>query len=480
MSSAGIAQSLVLFGASGDLARRKILPALYNLAHDGTLPERVAIVGYAASDWDDAAFRRHARRAVEEFSRRRPDPRRLDAFLGSLSYVAGRFDDPGCFGELEQRLRALERDRGLGAARLFYCATPPPTFTAIVTRIGECDLQRGGSIVLEKPIGHDLASARELDRVVRGVFEERQVFRIDHYLGKETVQNILVFRFANPMLARMWTRESIDHVQVTVAESIGIEGRGAYYERAGALRDMVQNHLLQVLAFLAMEPPRVLEPEALRDAKAEVLRAVRPFAPEDLVRGQYTWGVVEGREAAGYREQPDVAADSEVETFAAVRAWIDNERWRGVPFFLRTGKRLPRRATEVVLGLREAAECRLFEQAAALPPNHITLHLQPEEAISVTFRAKEPGRGRQIASVPMRFAYAGTFAEQPGEAYERLIADAMTGDQALFLREDGVERAWEIVEPALRAAGPVHRYPAGTWGPGAADDLIAPHTWHLP
>jgi glucose-6-phosphate 1-dehydrogenase len=359
-----------------------------------------------------------------------------------------------------------------------YCATPPSAFPTIVRRIGGAGLAEGARIVLEKPIGHDLASARELGRIVGEAFDEPQVFRIDHYVGKEAVQNILVFRFANSMVARAWCGDGVDHVQITVAESGGIERRGRYYEEAGALRDMVQNHLLQVLAFVAMEPPDSLAPEDVRDRKAELLEAVRPFSADELVRGQYVAGVVEGHEACGYRDEQHVAPDSSVETFVALRAWIDNERWKDVPFFLRAGKRLPHRATEVAIVLRES-ERRLFEGAGIghLPAHHLSLRIQPEEGISLVFRAKEPGPGMALDTVPMDFSYGGSFKTRPTEAYERLLHDAMAGDQTLFLREDAVERSWAIVAPILDAPGPVHHYAAGTWGPSATDKLIAPRAW---
>jgi glucose-6-phosphate 1-dehydrogenase len=471
-------QTLVLFGASGDLARRKLLPALYDLAHEGLLPERWAIVGSGGSRLDDADFRERVRGAVEEFSRHRLDESRWQAFARGLSYVAAPLDDADAFVLLRERLVTLDAELGAEGRRLFYCGTPPSAFPTIVYRIGERGLAPDARIVLEKPIGHDLASARELGRTVREVFDESHVFRIDHYLGKEAVQNILVFRFANSMVERAWCGEAVDHVQITVAESAGIERRGRYYEEAGALRDMVQNHLLQVLAFVAMEPPDSLAPEDVRDRKAELLAAVRPFSADELVRGQYAAGVVEGREARGYRVEQRVAPDSTVETFVALRAWIDNARWKDVPFFLRTGKRLPHRATEVAIVLREP-ERRLFERAgiARVPAHHLTLRIQPDEGISLVFRAKEPGPGMALDAVPMDFSYGGSFRTQSAEAYERLLHDAMAGDQTLFLREDAVERSWEIVAPVLDASGRVHPYSAGTWGPSAADELIAPRAW---
>jgi glucose-6-phosphate 1-dehydrogenase len=474
------ARTLVLFGASGDLAWRKILPALYDLDLEGLLPDAFAVAGFAATAWDDAAFREHAREGVERFARRRLDERRWRTFAERLAHTQGGFEDAGAYARLRERLDALDRARGAAGRRLHYCATPPAAFATIARELARAGLQRDASIVLEKPIGRDAASARELQSVVGDVFAERDIFRIDHYLGKETVQNILVFRFANPMLSRIWNREAIDHMQITVAESLGIEGRGRYYENAGALRDMVQNHLLQVVTFLAMEPPAALTPEGVRDAKAQLLAAMRPLDPSEVVYGQYTWGVVDGREAAGYRDEAHVARDSRVETFVAARAWIDNDRWSGVPFLVRTGKRLPRRATEVTVGLRDGAESSLFAPLlAGQPADQITIRLQPDEGITVAFRAKEPGPAMAVRSVPMHFSYGAAFETAAAEAYERLLGDAVHGDQTLFLREDAVERAWEIVAPVLDLAHSCHPYPAGTWGPEAAEELIAPGAWQL-
>ena len=471
-------QTVIVFGASGDLARRKLLPALYDLAYEGLLPERYAIVGSGGSRLDDADFRERARGGVEEFSRHRLDDARWQAFARGLSYVSAPLDDPDSVGALRERLVAVDAELGAEGRRLFYCATPPSAFPTIVRRIGEAGLGEQARIVVEKPIGHDLASARELDRIAREVFDEPQVFRIDHYLGKEAVQNILVFRFANSMVERAWSADVVDHVQITVAESAGIDRRGRYYEEAGALRDMIQNHLLQVLAFVAMEPPDSLAPEDVRDRKAQLLEAMRPLSADEIVRGQYTAGVVEGHEVPGYREEERVASESTVETFVALRAWIDNARWKDVPFFLRTGKRLPRRVTEVTVVLRESAH-ELFDDAgiARLPAHRLALRIQPDEGISLIFRAKEPGPGMALDAVPMDFAYGGSFRTRSTEAYERLLHDAMAGDQTLFLREDAVERSWEIVAPILDASATVHPYAAGTWGPSAADELIAPRAW---
>jgi glucose-6-phosphate 1-dehydrogenase len=471
-------QTVIVLGASGDLARRKLFPALYDLAYEGLLPERFAIVGSGGSRLDLADFRERARGGVEEHSRHRLDDGRWQTFARELSYVSAPLDDRDAFGALHEHLVTLDADLGAEGRRLFYCATPPSAFPTIVQRIGQAGLGEQARIVVEKPIGHDLASARELDRIAREVFDEPQVFRIDHYVGKEAVQNILVFRFANSMVERAWSGDVVDHVQITVAESDGIERRGRYYEESGALRDMVQNHLLQVLSFVAMEPPDSLAPEDVRDRKAELLEAVRPLSTDDVVRGQYTSGVVEGREVPGYRDEEQVAPESTVETFVALRAWIDNARWKDVPFFLRTGKRLPHRTTEVAIVLREPQR-PLFEGAgiARLPAHHLALRVQPDEGISLVFRAKEPGPGMALDAVPMNFAYASSFRTRSAEAYERLLHDAMAGDQTLFLREDAVERSWQIVAPILDAPGTVHPYAAGTWGPGAADELIAPRVW---
>jgi glucose-6-phosphate 1-dehydrogenase len=470
----------VIFGASGDLTRRKILPALYRLACRGLLPERFAVVGYARTPWDSAAFREHARRAIEASSGSSVDGETWGRFARALSYVSGPFDDPRCFLPLAEHLARLDRERGTEGRRLYYCATPPSAFPLIVRRLGECGSQEGNRIVVEKPYGRDLASARELNGVVHEVFDESQVFRIDHYLGKETVQNILVFRFANSMFERVWNRDAVDHVEITVAETLGAEGRGASYEEAGALRDMVQNHLLQLLSFLAMEPPRSLDPEAIRDEKVKVLRALRPLDPAEVVRAQYARGRVGGAEVPGYREEEGVAPDSTVETYVALRAWIDDCRWDGVPFLLRTGKRLPARVTQATVVFREPPGY-LFEGVGlpVPPPNFLCLRIQPDEGISFCFQAKEPGPGIRPRTVGMDFSYGTSFVETPADAYERLLHDAMCGDRTLFIREDGVERAWEIVEPVLRSPPPLSSYPAGTWGPEEADRLIAPRAWQL-
>jgi glucose-6-phosphate 1-dehydrogenase len=473
-------QALIIFGASGDLTKRKILPALYNICCEGLTPERFAIVGYARSEWSEEAFTAHAREAIEQFSRTPIDEGRWRRFSKMLHYVSGEFDQPHGFSHLMDELQHLDKELGLDGRRLYYCATPPSAFPVIVERIGEMQNPGESRIVFEKPFGHDLTSARELNGIVHEVFDESRVFRIDHYLGKETVQNILMLRFANSMFERVWNSDAIDHVQITVAEDIGVEERGPYYEEAGAIRDIVQNHVLQVLAFLAMEPPRSLEPEAIRDEKVKLLRAVHPFRAQDVVRGQYGSCEVDGTLVPGYRDEDGVAAGSTTETYAAVRAHIDNWRWSGIPVFLRTGKRLPRRTTQVIVFFREAPGY-LFDTAAAPAgvADHISIEIQPEEGISLAFNAKEPGPELTVKPVHMHFLYSEAFGAEPPEAYERLLHEAMEGDHTLFIREDEVERSWEIVQPVLDDPGPVRMYPAGGWGPDEAIELIAPRRWHL-
>jgi glucose-6-phosphate 1-dehydrogenase len=473
-------QAIVIFGASGDLTKRKILPALYNLAVDGLLPERRAIIGYARSEWSEDEFRTHARAAIEEFSPDSFEERAWSAFAADLHYVSGEFDEPHCFSHLIEEIEHLDAEKRLDGRRLYYCATPPSAFPNIVMRVGEAGNPGDASIVIEKPFGHDLASAKELNRIVHSVFPEPRVFRIDHYLGKETVQNILMFRFANSMWERVWHSDAIDHLQITVSEDIGVEGRGAYYEEAGAIRDILQNHVLQVLAFLAMEPPRSLEAEAIRDEKVKLLRTVHAFQPEDVVRGQYASCEMDGSPVPGYHQEEGVDPRSTVETYAAVRAHVDNWRWSDVPIFLRTGKRMPRRTTQVIVGMREAPGY-LFEDAGISPgvANHLSIEIQPNEGISLAFNAKAPGPEIELKPVHMHFTYDEAFGAEPAEAYELLLHEAMEGDKTLFIREDEVERSWEIVDNVLKANTPVYPYEAGTGGPKEADDLIAPRRWHL-
>ncbi len=465
-----IDQDIVIIGATGDLSRRKLLPALYNLfTASQLLPQRGNIVGYARSRIDTAEFRSMAKEAVVEFSRTGLDERAWAKFAKRLHFVCAEPD--GYLGLLPQ----LEQSK-----RLIYLATPPSTFPSVAVELGECGLATGTRLVVEKPFGRDLASGRELDETLHDVFEESQIFRIDHYLGKETVQDILIFRFGNSLFERAWNRDAIDHVQFTVAESIGIEGRGAFYEETGAIRDIIQNHVFQVLSLLTMEPPSSFEPEAIRDEKSKLFRAIQPVDPAHVVRGQYAAGEVAGAPVPGYREEDGVSQDSQTETFAALELCIDNWRWAGVPFYLRTGKRLPKRATEINIWFRDVP-IQFFEGTGidALPSNHLTLSMQPNEEITFAFLAKVPGPEIRVRPVEMTFSYGGTFMQEPAEAYERLLHDAMDGDHTLFARADSVERAWQIVQPVLEAMPPVHLYPAGSWGPSEADALIAPDSWHM-
>jgi glucose-6-phosphate 1-dehydrogenase len=456
-------------GASGDLSRRKLLPALYNLAAAGLLPGRGSIIGLAPGDLDDERFRELARESIGQFSRTNIEEDSWARLASRLAFV--RLDEDG-YARLAERARESER--------LVYLAVPPSAVPEIVRSLGGAGLASGTRLVVEKPFGTDLASAKELNSTIHDIFDESQLFRIDHYLGKETVQNILVFRFGNALFERVWNRDAIDHMQITVAESIGVEGRGAFYEEAGALRDIVQNHVFQVLSLLAMEPPVSLSPEAVRDEKAKVFSALRPLDPARTVRGQYTTGSMDGEAVSGYREEPGVAPDSATETFFAARVEIDSWRWAGVPFYLRTGKRLPQRATEVSIVFRDVPLC-FFEGTGVqeLEPNHLVLRIQPEEGINFSFVAKQPGPQVSAQQVSMDFSYRDSFMTEPAEAYERLLHDAMDGDHTLFAREDSVERGWMVVQPALENPAPVCTYSAGSWGPPEADELIAPRTWHL-
>jgi glucose-6-phosphate 1-dehydrogenase len=462
--------AIVIFGASGDLTRRKLLPALFHLFLEGMLPASFGIVGYARTEIDDEEFRQQARAAVTEYGRCLAEPDEWREFAKHLSYVAGDFGSGGAFAGLRDHLAEIDRTMGSGGRRLYYCATPPEAYADIVQRIGEAKVSEEAHIVIEKPYGTDLQTARELDTIVHEVFDESQIFRIDHYLGKETVQNILVLRFANALFEPFWNNKYVDHVQLTVAEDIGIEGRGRFYERTGALRDMVQTHLLQVLTFLAMEPPASFEPERLRDEKVKVLQAMRPVRAERVVRGQYV----------GYRHENDVPSGSETETFVSLRAEIDNWRWAGVPFFLRAGKRLQRRQAEATVVFRNVPH-QIFEKAGTerTEPNRLTMRLQPDEGVSISFTVQRPGLGIALEQAWLDFDYGQAFETGLVEAYELLLLEAMRGDHTLFTRQDSVERAWELLQPILDDPPAVVEYEPGTWGPPGADDLIAPRRWLL-
>ena len=481
--------ALVIFGASGDLTRRKLLPALWSMFQSRVLPEPFAVIGVARTPMDDAQFRARTREAIADFARVQPPTERVwDRFAQALFYYAGDPADPAIYPGLDECIRRVERERGTGGNRLFYVSTPPSLYPHLVSRLGEAGFNRapegtGGwvRIVIEKPFGRDLASSRALNHVVSGAFSEEQVYRIDHYLGKETVQNILVFRWANGIFEPLWNRSHVDHVQITVGETIGVEARGAYYEEAGTLRDMIQNHLLQLLCLIAMEPPVTFDSDPVRDEKTKVLRAIRPIAPDDVdrlaVRGQYGPGFVGGRRVIGYREEKGVSPESKTDTYAALELLVDNWRWAGVPFYLRTGKRLPKRTSEIAVQFRRTPHL-VFRRNPEAPaePNLLVLRIQPDEGMSLSFGAKLPGPEMRIKPVEMDFDYGRAFGGEPPEAYERLLLDAMKGDATLYARGDWVDLAWALLEPVLErwAAADVKfpNYESGTWGPAEADTLI--------
>jgi glucose-6-phosphate 1-dehydrogenase len=481
--------AVVIFGASGDLTRRKLLPSLWDLYVDGGLPDAFSVVGMARTPKTDEEFRKEAYEAVSRYSRCwGTECADWDGFARGLFYLSGQYDNPESYGELREVLRRLCRERGSCGNHLFYLATPPSAYEEIVHQLGASGLAPEGAeggwarIIVEKPFGSDLASAHRLNAKLKEVFREGQIYRIDHYLGKETVQNLLVFRFANGIFEPIWNRRYVDHVQISVAEEIGVEGRGAYYEEAGALRDMVQNHLMQLLCMIAMEPPARLSQRAVRNEKVKVLEAIRPI-PSDQVRqwtarGQYSAAQLDGQSVPGYREEPKVDPDSHTETYAAVRLMIDNWRWAGVPFYLRSGKRLPRRVTEVSIHFRKAP-LLLFRDVGDLEAeeNVLAIRIQPNEGIDLRFNAKLPGPGMFIRPVTMNFGYDEEFHATPPDAYERLLLDCMLGDSTLFSRDDWMELSWELMEPILRAwetdGTPLPQYPAGSWGPEEADALLA-------
>jgi glucose-6-phosphate 1-dehydrogenase len=477
--------ALVIFGASGDLARRKLLPTIYNLAEAGLLPEPFAIVGVARPAQSEDAYRAEARAIVERAEGESVNAGIWERIGDRIHYISGELDDTGLYERLKTTLADVARRYGIPANCLFYLAVPPELFATVARRLASAGLadERDGwrRLIVEKPFGYDLESARRLNAELQQGLREAQIYRIDHYLGKETVQNILAFRFANGIFEPIWNRRYVDHVQLDVAESEGIGKRGAYYEKAGALRDIVQNHMFQLLSLVAMEPPCSFEAEAVRDEKVKVLRAVtRPtevMIRDEVVRAQYD----------GYRREPNVAADSRTETFAALRLVIDNWRWAGVPFYLRTGKRLADRHTEISVHFKPAP-FTLFRETPVecTNPNVLRLLIQPEEGISLSFDAKQPGPLERLETVTMDFSYAAHFHREPSTGYETLLFDAMTGDQTLFHRMDIVEAGWQIVQPILDAwsrdtASPLPVYKPGSWGPAEADSLLARdgRRWHL-
>src|SRR5688572_2501763 len=476
---------MVLFGATGDLSHRKVIPALAQLWRTNLLPADWALVCIGRRPYDDDTFRLDLAESLHKHCRVQLDEQTERQFLDRVVYHRGDFSDEATYDSLSERLEAMHTEQATAHNLLFYLATPSSPFPTIVREIGRCVLDHGKHeggwrrVVIEKPFGRDLDSARKLNREVLRVFRETQVYRIDHYLGKETVRNLLVFRFGNGIFEPLWNRRYVDHIQITVAESIGIENRGAFYEETGASRDVLQNHLLQLVSLAAMEPPATFEADPLRDEKVKVLRAIASPAdsPGNVVRGQYGPGWVAATQVPGYREEKDVDPESETETYVAARLTIDDWRWSGVPFYVRTGKRLPKRSTEIAIQFR-AAPHRLFRDAGADPdPNLLAIRIQPDEGIMLRFGAKVPGLGLNVRSVTMDFTYGSAFSVDSPDAYETLILDALQGDASLFTRADEVEEAWSIVDPIIDtwASSPPPQFPnyeAGTWGPPEADALI--------
>ncbi|HFD78834.1 MAG TPA: glucose-6-phosphate dehydrogenase [Gammaproteobacteria bacterium] len=483
---------IVIFGAAGDLTRRKLIPALFNLAKQELLPEQIAMVGIDRVEMDSQGYRDLLGEHIPDFVGEGFSRELWEANIGRAYYTAGDFLDDDSYRELARLLQQVDNEQGTPGNYLFYLATPPRFFGEIATRLGKAGLATEGDghwrrIIIEKPFGHDLESARALNATLHQSFEEHQIYRIDHYLGKETVQNILTYRFGNGTVEPMWNHRYIDHVQITVAESLGVEGRAGYYEEAGALRDMVANHLLAVLSVIAMEPSNNFQADAIRDEQVKVLRAIQPFDPEQVlteaVRGQYGEGVLDnGTHLRAYRDEPGVAADSGTETFVALKLMIDTWRWAGVPFYLRTGKRMPERRTEVVIQYRHAPNMMFRDsiaQRANIAANQLILRIQPDEGISMEFNAKVPGTVLQVSTVRMDFDYDDYFEESvAGSGYETLIYDCLCGDATLFKRADNIETCWALLQPILDVwsalpARDFPNYPAGSWGAAEADELLA-------
>ncbi|MGH2741187.1 MAG: glucose-6-phosphate dehydrogenase [Thermoleophilaceae bacterium] len=473
--------TLVIFGGTGDLAHRKLLPAVYNLAHEGALPERFNLIAVSRSDIPHEDYRQMARESIAKYSRRQPDEQVLDKLLERVRYVPGTFDDDSIYEQLDGELREFDEEAGIPFNRVFYLSTAPAFFPVIIGKLGAHGLERHeGSevrVVIEKPFGTRLDEALELNRQVLSVLDESQVFRIDHYLGKETVQNMLAFRFANGMFEPIWNRNYIDYVQITAAEDLGIGSRAGYYDRSGALRDLVQNHMLQLLTLLCMEPPVSFSADDVRDEKVKVLHAIKP--PKATVRAQYTAGMAEGKDVPGYLYEEGVPDDSRTETYAALRVEVDNWRWAGVPIYVRTGKRLARKVTEIAVTLKPVPHLAFqAEGSIGVQPNQLVMAVQPNEGVSLSLGAKIPGTRMRIRPVNMEFLYGTAFLSQSPEAYERLIMDAMRGDATLFTRDDEVEGQWRVIDPILERwageDGALPTYPAGSGGPQEADSLLEP------
>jgi len=479
--------TVVIFGATGDLTHRKLIPALYNIAADGELPPNLAVVGFARRPKSDDEFRGELVEAARKHSRQTVDDEVWAGFARSVFYHQSEFEDADGYRRLGERLEEIEKERGTGGNRLFYLAAAPGQFEPILKNLASAGLNQSrekgwARVIVEKPFGTDLASARELNRIVRDAFPEQATYRIDHFLGKETAQNILVLRFANAIFEPLWDTRYIDHVQITAAETLGVEGRAGYYEGAGALRDMVQNHLLQLLCLVGMEPPTDLGADSIRDEKVKIVRSLRRFPPEEValkvVRGQYAEGAISGKPVPGYRAEKNVKPDSTTETFVALRLSIDNWRWADVPIYMRVGKRLPKSGTEISVHFKEAPAV-LFNKSQMLDQNVLVIRIQPDEGIALRMQAKVPGTSFRIEPVKMDFHYGTSFGKASPEAYERLLLDAMSGDATLFARRDEVEQAWDFIDKIEEAwaAGEsppeLFEYPAGSWGPDAADELLA-------
>jgi glucose-6-phosphate 1-dehydrogenase len=478
---------MVIFGATGDLTKRKLIPALLNLAQEEVLPKQFAIIGCAGNELTTEVFRKNLGAELPQFAHDPIDLKMWDWLSQRIYFVKGDFQDPETYKRLQQQISEVEKLHNTGGNKFFYLAVAPRFFTPIVQQLGNAGLVREENgkwarIIIEKPFGHDLESARLLNAELKKVLDEKQIYRIDHYLGKETVQNVMVFRFTNNIIEPLWNRNYVDHVQITAAETVGVEHRGGFYETAGALRDMVPNHLFQLMTMTAMEPPISFDADEVRNKQAEVLHAIQPLAPEDvltnMVRGQYGEGYIDGGHVVGYRQEPDVSPDSNTETFVALKLQIDNWRWAGVPFYLRTGKRLAKRTTEIVIQFRRTPFV-LFRNTAVknLETNRLVIHIQPEEGISLSFGAKVPGSVMRLGLVNMDFDYKSYFGAEHGTGYERLLRDCIAGDATLFQRADMVEAGWSVIQPiidvwhALPARG-FPNYAAGSWGPVEAEELL--------
>jgi glucose-6-phosphate 1-dehydrogenase len=478
--------AIILFGASGDLAKRKVIPAVYDLAQNNSLGERFAILGFARTTMTDESFRGTVGEAAKTISEVGPiDPAKWDAFASNLYYSPGDYADQNAYALLAKRLAEIDAAKKLGGNRLFYLSTPPEVYPDIVEQLGRSGLAHPNTpgswvrIIIEKPFGRDLATAKELNKIVLSAFEEKQVYRIDHYLGKDTVQNLLVLRFGNGIFEPLWNRNYVDHVQITASETLGVERRGGFYETAGALRDMIQSHMLQLTSLVAVEPPAAFDANAVRNEKLKVLQSIRPFnlemVAQSVVRGQYAPGKFGDKAVPGYRDEPNVSRTSRTETFVAARLLIDNWRWAGVPFYLRTGKRLAKRSTEIVIQFRCAPHIVFRERN--VQPNRLILNIQPDEGVCVSFSAKKPGTEMSIGNVAMNFSYREGFGGVTRSAYATLLNDCLRGDATLFDRGDSVEAAWSLIEPILDVwsaakTATVPEYPAGTWGPKESDQLL--------